>query len=271
MSSKGIYSAVSGAIAQNQKLDTIANNLANVNTPAFKRDNQVFQEYLTNYEKQQGVIEVPKVPASLESFYDLGGGDRSYVDNAGTYTDFSQGALSETNRDFDMAIEGNAFFEVLTPTGIRLTRNGSFLVNPQGQLVTKEGHFVLAQGDENIPIEERLITLDLGGRVQVSKDGQIFQGRELVTQLSLQTFQNPQALEKLGSSLFGLKPNMDAGLETASNFKIHQGYIEQSNVNIVREMTDMIATTRLFESTQKAIQAHDKMDEKLYNQVPRLG
>lgn len=82
--SKGIFTAVSGAIAQTAKLDTIANNLANVDTPAFKRDSQLFREYLTSYKREPTAIEVPRVPASIESFYDMQGGDRSFVDLDGT-------------------------------------------------------------------------------------------------------------------------------------------------------------------------------------------
>ena len=96
MSSKGIYTALSGAMAQSSKLDTIANNLANVNTTSFKKDRQMFQEYLTAYEKNPDVIAVPRIPASVESFYDMQGGDKSYVDSAGTYTNFDQGGLKQT-------------------------------------------------------------------------------------------------------------------------------------------------------------------------------
>ena len=82
MSNKGIYTALSGAIAQSQRLDTIANNIANSNTTSFKKDAQTFREYVTAYEKTPDVINVPKIPASIESFYDMQGGDRGYVDSA---------------------------------------------------------------------------------------------------------------------------------------------------------------------------------------------
>ncbi len=96
MSTKGVYTALSGAIAQSTKMDTIANNIANVNTAGFKRDQQVFQEYLTNREKDPTIINVPRIPASPESFYDLQGADKSFVDLKGTYTDFSVGAPKAT-------------------------------------------------------------------------------------------------------------------------------------------------------------------------------
>ena len=90
----------------------IANNIANANTPGFKKDQQVFREYLTSYEKQPTTLEVPKVPASINSFYPLNGGDKSYVDVSGTSTSFSQGALKLTGNAMDLGIEGDAFFEV---------------------------------------------------------------------------------------------------------------------------------------------------------------
>jgi flagellar basal-body rod protein FlgF len=269
MSSKGIYSAVSGAIAQSQKLDTIANNMANVNTTGFKKDTQVFQEYLTAYEKQQDVIEVPKVPASIESFYSLQGGDKAYVDSSGSFTSFEQGAIKNTGNDMDLALEGRAFFEVLTGDGIRFTRNGTFVIDQQGRLATKEGHLVLMQG-QNQPLEDRVIQFGGNGRVTVSQTGQIFQGQEEVGQLGIVNVDNLQALKKEGSSLFSLKENMQAQIIPAENFKVHQGAIEGSNVNVVKEMTDMIQTTRLFELTQKAIQAYDKMDQILANDIPKL-
>jgi flagellar basal-body rod protein FlgG len=140
---KGVYTALSGAMAQSTKLDTIANNLANVNTPAFKRDQQVFQEYLTANEKPPEVIQVPRDVASIESFYNMQGGDKSYVDAKGTFTDYSQGGLKATGNTLDVAIDGKGFFEVATPGGVKLTRAGNFTMDGNGQLVTKEGHPVL--------------------------------------------------------------------------------------------------------------------------------
>ena len=146
MGTKGIYTAVSGAIAQGAKVDTIANNIANTNTTAFKKSKQIFNEYLTANEKVPDVIQVPRIPASIESFYDMQGGDKAYVNSAGTYTDFSQGTIKVTGNSLDAAIEGEAFFEVLTPQGVRLTRDGSFKRDVDGRLVTKQGHRVLRAG-----------------------------------------------------------------------------------------------------------------------------
>ncbi len=263
MSTKGIYTAVSGAIAQNQKMDTIANNLANVGTTGFKKDQQVFNEYLTSYEKDGEVNTVPRVTATIESFYDLAGGDKSFVDNAGTFTDFSQGPIKPTGGQLDIAIEGNGFLEVQTNLGVRMTRNGSLSINNQGTLVTKEGHPVLLEGGAQV-------NLQAGGSVNITEDGSIFQNNQALGKLSIVSVQPAQALRKGGGSLFGLKENMNPAIIRNPQIKVHQGALEGSNVNIVKEMTDMISTTRVFESTQKAIKAFDEMDEKLVNSVPSL-
>jgi flagellar basal-body rod protein FlgF len=269
--SKGIFTAVSGAMAQSSRLDTIANNLANVNTPGFKRDNQVFQEYLTSYEKEPGTITVPRVPASIESFYDMQGGDKAYVDSAGTFTDFSQGALRATGNPLDVAVEGDGFFEVATPEGVKLTRVGSFVADAEGRLVTKQGYPVLREGAPGQDTAGREIRLTGGTqKITVSTEGEVFEGTQSMGRLSMLTVANKDSLQKSGQNLYSFRENMEPELVVASEFKLHQGYLEGSNVNPVREMTEMIAATRTFESTQKAIQAYDQMAGKAVNDVPRL-
>ncbi|MCM2281618.1 MAG: flagellar basal-body rod protein FlgF [Bdellovibrionaceae bacterium] len=269
--SKGIFTAVSGAMAQATKLDTIANNLANVNTPGFKRDTQVFQEYLASYEKEPNAIEVPRVPASIESFYDMQGGDKSYVDAAGTFTDFTQGGLRPTGNPLDLAIEGEGFFEVLTPSGPRLSRSGSLTIDGEGTLVTKQGYPVLRDGGLGQDPQGRVIRVGGQGQVTVSQAGEVFEGGENIGRLSVLTVGNPDALSKTGNNMFAFKENMNPELAVAQDVKVHQGFLEASNVNIIQEMTDMIAATRVFESTQKAIQAYDSMSQKVVNDVPKLG
>lgn len=267
--SKGIYTALSGAMAQNQRLETIANNLANVNTPGFKRDGQLFREYLTSYEKEPGGITVPRIPASIESFYDVQGGDKSYVDAIGTFTDFSQGSLKQTGNRLDVAIEGDGLMEVLTSEGVRLTRVGSFNIDGEGRLVTKQGHRVLRDGGAGQDPASREIRLS-GANVNIASNGEIFDGNQSLGKLSILKIGNKDALQKIGQSLYSIKGSLDPQAEVASEVKIHQGFIEASNVNAVREMTDMIAATRVFESTQKGIQAYDQMLGKIANDVPKL-
>lgn len=270
MSTKGIYTAVSGAVAHSAKLDTIANNIANANTPGFKRDQQLFKEYLTSYEKQPTVLEVPKVPASIESFYPLNGGDKSYVDLNGTSTSFSQGAMKLTGNPLDIGVEGNGFLEVQTPAGVRYTRNGHFTINSEGVVVSKQGHPLLLQGQEGQALEERYLRIEDANQLTLTAQGEVFVSGQNMGQLSMKTMTEKDALQKEGNSLYSLRENFSNQITDSTKFRIHQGSFEQSNVNIVQEMTDMINATRIFESTQKAIQAYDQMNQKLANDVPRL-
>lgn len=265
MSTKGVYTALSGAIAQSQRLDTIANNIANVNTPGFKRDQQTFQEYLTSYEKQPDTIQAPRIPASIESFYELNGADKSFVDAKGTFTDFSQGSLKHTGNNFDLAIDGKGFFEIATPQGVRLTRAGNFTLDGNGRVVTKDGYPVLKAGTGD-PTSR---TIQVGGTEPISfgDNGDVIQGADAIAKLSVVNVTNADSIQKMGNSLYGFKPNMAAEVVNVANPSLKQGFLEMSNVNIVQEMTDMITANRVFESTQKAIGAYDSMAEKLVNTV----
>lgn len=260
MSTKGVYTALSGAIAQSQRLDTIANNIANVNTPAFKKDQQVFKEYLTAYEKPSDVIEVPRVPASVESFYDNQAGDRGYVDGSGSYTDHSQGTLKPTGNKLDFSIEGEGFFEVQTPQGVRFTRGGNFSLSAEGKLVTKSGYPVLRKGTE-APAQR---TIAVGSAdISVTANGDIYGDGNKIATLSVVSVGPKEALKKIGQSLYGIKDNLNPNISPAAEFNIHQGFVENSNVNVIQEMTDMISATRTFDSTQRAIKAYDQMDEQM--------
>ncbi len=266
MSSKGIYTALSGAMAQNQRLDTIANNIANANTTGFKKDEQVFREYLTANEKLPDVMQVPRVPASVESFYDMQGGDKAFAESVGTYSNHSQGALKNTGGNLDLGLEGQGFFEVLTPSGVRFTRNGAFKTDGEGRMVNSEGYPVLTEGtgDPN----QRVIRLT-GRNVTVAYNGEVYDNAQLAGKISVVNVTNQDALQKQGSSLFAMKAPYTAPVIKATDFKVHQGFVEMSNVNVVEEMTNMIQATRTFEAAQSAMKAFDSMDDKLVNQVPR--
>lgn len=267
MSNKGIFTALSGAMAQSARLDTIANNIANVNTTSFKKDKQIFNEYLTANEKGTDVIQSPRIPASIESFYEMQGGDRGFVDSSRTYTDFTQGPVNPTGNSLDVAIEGEGFFEVLTPSGIRFTRNGAFKMGVNGNLVTKDGYPVLKEGLGQ-PGEGRVISVE-SANVTISYSGEVYEAGQLLGKLSVVEVGNKDALEKVGSSFYKIKDTINPQLTVAADYKTQQGFLERSNVNIVQEMTDMIAATRAFETNQKSIKAFDEMNEKLVNIVPK--
>jgi len=255
-------------MAQSLKLDTIANNLANINTPGFKKDRQVFQEYLTANEKPPTVIQAPRIPASIESFYDMQGGDKSFVDSKGTFTDFSQGSLKRTGNALDVAIDGKGFFEIATPAGIRLTRAGNFTLDGNGQLITKDGFPVLKTGKGGEDPAARTITVaGQKGFIAIAENGDVLESNTVIGKLSLVNVTNPDSLQKVGNSLYGFKSNFPAEVENIENPSLKEGFLEMSNVNIVQEMTDMISANRIFESTQKAISAYDSMADKLVNIV----
>ena len=136
-----------------------------------------------------------------------------------------------------------------------------------GQLVTKEGHPVLAQSTEGADIATRVIKVNPGQNISIADDGQVFQGQELIGRLSVVEVKDKDSLQKIGNSLYQFKSNSQPEFTSANAPSLKQGYLEQSNVNIVQEMTDMINTTRTFESTQKAISAYDSMADKLVNVV----
>ncbi|OYZ17780.1 MAG: flagellar basal-body rod protein FlgF [Bdellovibrio sp. 28-41-41] len=271
MSVKGIYTALSGAMAQSLQMDTIANNIANVNTPGFKRDTQVFNEYLTANEKEQTGMPVPRILASIESFYDMQGGDKSFVDAKGTFTDHSQGTLKHTGNPLDVAIDGEGFFEIATPDGVKLTRAGNFTMDGNGKLVTKEGHFVLAAGGDGANPESRSISLNGSESLTVNDQGDIFNGTQLIAKISVVNVADKDGIEKIGNSLYGFKKGHNPEIIGRQNVSVKSGFIEGSNVNVVQEMTDMIKTQRIFESTQKAISAYDSMNDKLVNIVGKTS
>lgn len=267
VSIKGVYTALSGAMAQNNRLDTIANNLANVSTPGFKRDQQLFQEYLTANEKPPEVIQVPRIPGSIESFYDMQGGDKSYVDARGTFTDFSQGSLKHTGNQLDLAVDGQGFFEVATPNGVRFTRAGNFTLDGNGQLVTKDGFPVLKASEGGDDPTQRTIVINGKGNVSITDSGEVFENGQSVGKISLVKIANLDSLQKVGNSLYDFKKNFNPEISNVENPMFKSGFVETSNVNIVQEMTDMISANRVFESTQKAISAYDSMADKLANVV----
>ncbi len=268
MSNKGIYTALTGAIAQSRRLDTVANNIANANTAGFKGNKQVFNEYLTDLEKTPDSFQFHRYPASIDSFNDIRAYDRSYVDASGTYTNLEQGALQDTGNPLDIGLEGKGLIEVSTSAGIRYTRNGALKMDENGYLVTKEGHNVLSATDEDIPVEDRKIKID-GSQVTISYMGEVYSKGEFKGKISMVEAGNFDALAKEGSSLYRIKDGMNPELAQATKTQTYQGFIEKSNINIVNEMTDMIAATRVFESTQDIIKAFDQMNGKLVNEVPK--
>lgn len=279
--SKGLWPAVSGSIAQSERLDTIANNLANADTTGFKRDQVAFRQVLGSAVSAAQKEEIPHKPYTEKDFHRLDGADTTYVAVDGSYTDHSQGRVKVTGSPLDVALEGNGFLEVLGPQGVRYTRAGSLKMNAEGTLVTTEGFPLLSpggppvgEGGKPIPREElagRAIRLDptKAPKVTITADGKIFQGSESVGELSLVEFVDAKLLSKEGSSLFrnDLTANISAEDRRTT---IRQGMLETSNVNAIAEMTELLKATRLFEANEKIVKTYGDLEGRAVNDLGKL-
>lgn len=181
------------------------------------------------------------------------------------YTDFSAGALQVTNNEFDLALEGEGFFAIqftnkAGETSTKYTRDGSFTVNNEGNLVTEDGDFVL--GTDGNPI-----TLALSQPVSINTDGTVYQNDEQVGQLQIIDFENYDFLEKYGENLM---QTVEGAQEQPAAAQVRQGALEASNVQPVNEMVNMIAIQRAYDTNQKVITTMDDILDKTVNQVGRV-
>lgn len=277
---KDLWVPVSAAIAQQRKVETIANNIANANTPGFKKDDIVFKEHLVAMEKGLENIDLPRKEWKPEDFYRHQGAENSYVNVDGTYTIHNQGSLTPTHAPLDVAIKGKGFFEVLTPNGIRYTRKGTFSVSKDGDLVTDNGHKVLSSldfallsqgGDKSAfkaPTPEERVIKITAGKVAIDAKGNVLLNNNAVGQLSVVEFKNNDRLTKEGASLFANSNNKN--IEEGSRSTVLQGFVELSNVNPIYEMSELIKANRNFESVQRVIKAYDSMAQKGVSEIAKF-
>ena len=257
---QSLWIAKTGLDAQQTKLSTIANNLANASTAGFKKSRAVFEDLLYQNVRQVGAQS--SADTQLPSGLMLGLGVRTVA----TEKLFNQGNLVETGNAFDMAIEGRGFFEVLMPDGSQaFTRDGSFQVDAQGQMVTSSGYVV--QPAITIPEGAQSISVAADGTVSV-----VIPGSSIATQvgnLQVTDFVNPAGLQPLGKNLFA--ETASSGTPSAGNpglnglGTIMQGFIESSNVNVVEELVNMIETQRAYEINSRAISTSDQMLQFMTN------
>lgn len=259
---RGWYIGSSGMNAQQTRLDAISNNLANADTTGFKRDIAVsksFPELLMRRMGDDGVYETPFGSADVAPIIGkIGLG----VETNELYTDFEQGSFKQTSTHTDMALSGEGFFAVETPSGERYTRNGNFLVGKEGILVTKEGYPVLGEKGY-IQVADDRFTVNQDGMVYSENDMQ------LIDRFKIVRFDNERYLQKMGSSLY--KDTDITGPAYIAEGKerpvVMQSYVETSNVNVVNEMVSMIEVNRAYEANQKTIQAQDTMMSTLWGKV----
>ncbi|MEA2110665.1 MAG: flagellar hook-basal body protein [Campylobacterota bacterium] len=251
----GYYAAAGGMVAQFNRLDTIANNLANVNTAGFKKESLITGDFARLYKQAREELPVQNNTSEAASYINRAMTKVPHVVDA--YTDHSLGSLQKTDNTLDVALSREGlFFAVETPDGIRLTRDGSFSLNEDGVLVTKHGYTVLSSDYQNsdaeiqFNTEDSLIELDKNGQFYNSVPGsaQLIQGSKL---LVVQP-ENINYLKKEGDGLY-IPDSADALENIAETGAVLQGFIEKSNVNPMNEMIAMIEANRLVGMYQKAM------------------
>ncbi len=242
----GLYAAVSGSLASMRRLEVISNNLANINTPGYKKDAMSFESLLA------GPVNPPSVPQNMTA--------DPIMQKENVYIDFASGPTSQSGNPLDLALDGDGFFAVTTPDGTAYTRQGNFRTAGDGTLVTMDGYPVQGAGGAAVRIQ--------GSRVEIDSKGGITVDGEQTGALAVVDFTKPYTLNKVGSALFMPAPNQAP--PQASNAQVQQGYIEGSNVESISEMVQMIETNRYFEACSKVIKGFDDMATKAANELGRI-
>ncbi len=280
---RGLYTGASGMVVQMDRMDAIANNLANVDLTGYKKDTAItkaFPELLMRRMNDDGVHVFPMGSVDSSPIVGrLGTG----VELNEVFTVFDQGAMKQTENDFDVALEGKGFMSVQTPQGERLTRNGSFLINVDGYLVTKTGDFVLGENGP-IKLKKNNFVIDQDGTIWqnatfagderrlVSPEENQWENIEKVDRLKLSGVKRDRFLQKQGNSYW--RTTEESGdsfiLEGSTRPRVRQGFLEAANVNAVSEMVDMIEVNRAYDANQRTIQTEDSLLGKLLNEVLRV-
>lgn len=239
-----VYTTVSGKLATFKHLEVIANNLANMNTVGFRSERILFEKALT---RESARVTAGAFDSDIQK--PTGLKTDEFVGIRGSFTDFSQGAIEMSGNPLDVAIQGKGFFVVSAPEGDRYTRAGNFRLDESNRLTTQDGFPVLGSGGT--------ITVN-GGNVQITNEGEIMvdgksQGKLRVVEIEAKN------LERTSAMLFSLKSG--GQVTEASAVRVQSGAIEGSNVNAVRELSDMIMASRIFDSFAKAEEANSRMTD----------
>ncbi len=262
---KGLYTAHTGMVNEQKRLDVLTNNLANADTNGYKKEgttSQTFADELAIKIKDTSSHGINQKLGTISMGVHLGE----------TYTDYSQGSYKITDNNTDFALNGNGFFAIsftdkMGNTSVKYTRDGAFTVNNQGYLVTKDGDFVLnANGAANTN-PNAYIQVDPLKEIVVDEFGNVYQDDVQVATIGVVDFADYNYLAKYGENMYDL---VDGGQIIASDAKVDQGCIEASNVNVVSEMVKMITISRAFQAGQKVINAVDQTLEKTVNQVGKV-
>lgn len=253
--------AGTGMQAQATNVEVISNNIANMTTTGFKRRRAEFQDLI-----YQNLRRVGSNSSDAGSIVPAGAQVGLGVKTAAIYRINEQGNLKQTSNTFDMAIRGNGFFQVTLPTGeTAYTRDGTFALSAEGQVVTADGYVV--QPGIAVPANATDVAINASGQVQVTLDGQ--QAPALVGQIQLAVFPNATGLDAQGDNLFLATTASGAavtGTPASPGFgSVLQGFVETSNVNVVSEITNLITAQRAYEMNSKVITTSDQMLSTLTN------
>lgn len=262
---KGLYTAFTGMVNEQKRLDVLSNNLANADTNGYKKEgttSQTFADELAIRIKDTSYFGMKKNLGVMSMGVHIGE----------TYTDYSQGNYKVTDNQTDFAINGDGFFAISYTdkagnTSVKYTRDGAFIVNTQGYLVTKDGDFVLNQNGAMNTDPNSRIQVNPNLPIVVTPDGGIYQNDQLVGNIGLVNFEDYNYIAKFGENMYDI---VDGATLVASEATIDQGCLEASNVNVVSEMVNMITISRAYQAGQKVINAVDNTLDKAVNQVGRV-
>ena len=260
---RALHTAATGMMAQELNVQVISNNIANMRTTAYKRQRAEFQDLLYEHVSRVGTQTSSQgnlLPAGIE----LGSG----VKTVGTPRLMTQGTLLQTGKDYDVAVRGEGFFKIQMPDGTTAyTRDGSFELDAQGRIVTASGN--LLQPGLTIPQNATSVTINAQGQVSVGLPGQTTQSN--VGQIELAMFINKAGLKGIGDNLYLETPasgTPQSGTPQLNGFgDLQQGNLEQSNVEAVSEISDLIAAQRAYEMNAKVISAADQMLQSTSNMM----
>ncbi|MBQ7200212.1 MAG: flagellar basal-body rod protein FlgF [Eubacterium sp.] len=255
---RGLYTAWTGMVNEQKRMDVLSNNMANATTVGFKLDKSTSQAF-------DQVLDL-KIRDGSQAYHNQAIGHLSLGVKIGeTFTDHAQGSIRQTGGTYDCALSGKGFFtvKVIPADGeakTRYTRDGRFTLTKEGLLVDADGNAIQGEGGDIY------ISTD-AKHVAISEQGMITADGEVIDSLKITDFEDYDYLKKFGNTLF--EP-VEGATEIDAKAQVIQGYTEQSNVNVVREMVDMITVTRAYEANQKVIRSYDTMLQSAANDIGRV-
>ncbi|TWB97098.1 flagellar basal-body rod protein FlgG [Bradyrhizobium macuxiense] len=258
---RALYTAATGMAAQELSVQVISNNIANLRTTGYKKQRAAFQDLIYDHVRRVGA-QASDQNTIMPMGIDLGGG----VKTVGTPRMMTQGTLSPTGNDLDIAIRGEGFFKILTPDGtFTYTRDGSFQMDNQGRIVNAQGNLV--QPTITIPQNASGLTINAQGQVSVTLPGQTASTN--IGTIGLTRFINKAGLMPIGDNLFQETPAsgqpQDGTANTDGYGDMQQSNLEQANVEVVSEISDLIAAQRAYEMNSKVVSAADQMMQSTSN------